>query len=42
MSLADYVLLALIIGYALYVIFGRKKHTCCGNCDSCRAKGCGR
>lgn len=37
MILADYVLLAAIAGYSLYLIFRKKKPTCCGDCANCHA-----
>ncbi len=39
----DYVLLALILGYSGYVIFGKKRKKgcggCCGNCAACHNHG---
>ena len=37
MSLADWVLLVLVLGWCLYLIFRRKKK-CNGNCHGC--SGC--
>lgn len=37
MSILDYVLLAAISGYSLYLIFRKKKPTCSGNCANCHA-----
>lgn len=40
MSWIDWLLLALIVGYCLYLVFGRKnKGGCCGDCSQC--SGCG-
>lgn len=40
MGVTDYILLGLILGYCLYVLFGRKKKGCCGDCAKCG--GCGK
>ncbi len=37
MSILDYILLAAIAGYSLYLIFRKKKPTCGGNCSACHA-----
>lgn len=37
MSILDYVLLAAISGYSLYLIFRKKKPACGGNCANCHA-----
>ena len=38
MKIADWILLALILGYCLWLIFRPKKHNCNGNCCGC--SGC--
>ncbi|MDD5864723.1 MAG: FeoB-associated Cys-rich membrane protein [Firmicutes bacterium] len=39
MSWIDYALLALIVGYCLYLLLRKKKKgSCCGDCSQCR--GC--
>ena len=35
MKLADWILLALILGYCLWLIFRPKKPKCNGNCCAC-------
>lgn len=34
----EILLVVLIAAYCLYVIFGKKKHGCCGDCAKCQ--GC--
>ena len=34
----DIAVVVLIVGYCAYIIFGKKKGGCCGNCSECR--GC--
>lgn len=31
----DWLLVALIAGYCLYVLLGKKKKDCCGDCSKC-------
>jgi len=40
MTWLDVLLLVLIAGYCTYIIFGKKKHSCGGNCANCC--GCDR
>lgn len=41
MSWLDWLLLALIVGYCLYLLLRKKnKGGCCGDCAQCR--GCGK
>lgn len=36
MDLLDYILVAAVVGYCVWVVFFRKKKgTCCGNCAKC-------
>lgn len=38
MGLMDWILLVPVLVYSLYVIFGKKKKGCCGDCSKC--SGC--
>lgn len=38
MSWLDYLLVALIAGYCLYILFRPKKGGCCGDCAHCHKK----
>ena len=38
MTWLEIALLVLVLGYCAYIIFGKKKHGCSGNCGSCQ--GC--
>ncbi|MBQ4641271.1 MAG: FeoB-associated Cys-rich membrane protein [Oscillospiraceae bacterium] len=38
MSLMDYLLIVLILGYCAYIILRKKKNICCGDCSGC--SGC--
>lgn len=40
MGVMDYAILALILGYGGWCLFGKKKKGCCGNCSGCT--GCDR
>lgn len=35
MGLMDWILIALIAGYGLYILFSKKKKGCCGDCSKC-------
>ncbi|MCD7755585.1 MAG: hypothetical protein LUJ09_04535 [Firmicutes bacterium] len=35
MGVRDYLLLALILGYSVYILFFRGKKGCCGDCSQC-------
>ena len=38
MSFLDIILLVVPLGYCVYVLLGKKKRGCCGNCSGCQ--GC--
>lgn len=38
MKIMDWILLALIVGYCLWLVLRKKKTKCSGNCDGCQ--GC--
>ena len=40
MSAADYGILLIIGIYLAYIIFGKKRRSCCGDCGSCRGCEC--
>lgn len=40
MTWFEILLVVLIAGYCAYVIFGKKKHGCCGDCGNC--SGCAK
>ena len=35
MGVMDIAILVLIVAYTAYIIFGRKKKGCCGDCSKC-------
>lgn len=39
MKIADWILLALICGYCLWLLLRKKKPKCGGNCGECRRCG---
>ncbi len=40
MNLLEIGLMVLIIGYCAYILFGKKKRGCSGNCAGCSCCGC--
>ncbi|MBQ3492225.1 MAG: FeoB-associated Cys-rich membrane protein [Oscillospiraceae bacterium] len=35
MNWLDITIIVLVVAYGAYVLFGKKKHGCCGDCGNC-------